>query len=74
MKIETEKGLTSGDLIVCSFALPESSRIVAEAEIVDVLQAPRGAGNRYGIRFKELTADAKQALQAFVDLGSRAAA
>jgi two-component system chemotaxis response regulator CheY len=74
MKIETEKSLTRGDRIVCSFALPESSRIVAEAEIVDVLQAPRGAGNRYGIRFKKLAADAKQALQAFVDLGSRAAA
>ncbi len=75
MKIETEKGLTLGDRTVCSFALPDSLQIVAEAEIVDALPTPRGArANRYGIRFKNLTANAKQALQAFVDQEYRAAA
>ncbi len=75
MKIESERVLTLGDRIVCSFSLHGPSPIAAEAEIVNVLQSPRGSlGNRYGVQFKNLSTDARQALQAFVDLGFRTAA
>jgi DNA-binding response OmpR family regulator len=75
MRFETDQILAQGDSITCSFSLPGSPRIVAEAEVVNVVQSPRGAkGRRYGVRFKDLDFDSRRALQEFVALRSRTAA
>jgi DNA-binding response OmpR family regulator len=75
MMIETDKVLTLGDRIVCSFSLPGSQQLRTEVEIVNALKSPRGAqGNRYGVHFTNLPAEAMQSLQTFVELSSRTAA
>jgi len=75
MMIETDKILAQGDSITCSFSFPGAPPIRADAEIVNVPRPPRESRRkRYGMRFTKLPDEARKAIQAFVDLQSRAAA
>ena len=68
MLIETDKIIPHGDRVICSFFLPESIRIQATGEIVRIPQQPTGATlKQYGVKFSNLTHEAKQALEAFVE-------
>jgi CheY-like chemotaxis protein len=65
--LETEEILTRGDQIVCSFFLPDGTRFQASGEIVrTVYPALRSAASQYGIRFLNLTEEARQALEKFI--------
>jgi two-component system chemotaxis response regulator CheY len=68
MLIETDKTLPHGDRVICSFFLPDSIRIQAIGEIVRIPQQAIGATvKQYGVKFSNLTPEARQALEAFVD-------
>jgi c-di-GMP-binding flagellar brake protein YcgR len=57
-----------GDMMTCSFSLPDSTEIAADAEIVRVIE--RGAGhqaNRYGMKFIDIGSDFSTAIESFVE-------
>jgi CheY-like chemotaxis protein len=68
MLIETDKTLPHGDRVICSFFLPDSMRIQAAGEIVRIPQQATGSTvKQYGVKFSNLTPEARQALEAFVE-------
>ena len=70
MLLKTEKILKKGDHIACSFFLPGSERIVAEALVVRVSQGSDGTWH-YGIRFNSLSAVYHEAIENFVNARER---
>jgi two-component system chemotaxis response regulator CheY len=68
MLIETDKTLPHGDRVICSFFLPDSMRIQTAGEIVRIPQQATGSTvKQYGVKFSNLTPEARQALEAFVE-------
>jgi c-di-GMP-binding flagellar brake protein YcgR len=67
MLFGTDKTLSNGDSILCSFVLPNSTRIITEAEIVRVV-AKMGDfdTNQYGMRFLNIDVEYKSAIELFV--------
>ncbi len=75
MMLESDRVLSKGERISCSCALPGSRGIRAEAEIVNAPVPPRETRiRRYGVHFTDISEDSREAVQAFVNLKSRAAA
>ena len=73
MLMETALTFHQSDRLFCSFYLPDANttHIMATGEIVRAIrQAPNQDVNRYGIHFLDLTEDAHEALQAFLETGS----
>ena len=67
MLFGTDKVLRRGDGIMCSFVLPNSTRIVAEAEIVRVVERMGDVDtNQYGMRFLNIDIECKSAIELFV--------
>jgi DNA-binding response OmpR family regulator len=67
MLFGTDKILGCGDSILCSFVLPNSTRILTEAEIVRVVKKMGDIDtNKYGMRFLNIEVDYKSAIELFV--------
>jgi CheY-like chemotaxis protein len=67
MLIETDKNLTQGARLTCSFFLPDSIRIQASGEIVRSLdRMPESITRQFGVKFSDMTAESKKALEAFL--------
>ncbi len=72
MLIETDKVFEKGDLLACSFFLPDSAQIKTKGEIVRVIKQIAGSKTcQYGIRFSMLPAEARSAIEVFVDRKSQ---
>jgi DNA-binding response OmpR family regulator len=72
MLIETEKVFEKGDQLSCSFFLPDSVQIKTTGEIVRVMKQVAGSkACQYGIRFSALPAEAKSAIEVFIDRKSQ---
>ncbi len=68
MLFRTAALLSEGDTVQCSFSLPDSTRITANAEIMRVLGKEAGQDtNRYGIRFTDPGVDLISAIEALVE-------
>jgi CheY-like chemotaxis protein len=68
MLFETDKTLSKGDIIICSFILPDSTHIIANAEIIRVVEKITDFDtNQYGIKFSNLAFEFKSAIGAFVE-------
>ncbi len=68
----TDKILSQGDIIVCSFVLPDSKHIITDAEIIRaVKKITEFDVNQYGIRFSNLAAEARYVIEAFVKKTSK---
>ena len=68
MLIETEKTIPHGDRVICSFFLPDSIRVQVTGEVVRITHQAIGATiKQYGVKFLNLTREAKQALEDFVE-------
>lgn len=65
MLIETEKALEKGDIISCSFFLPNADQIVTDAEIARTASTPDGA-LQYGICFVNLAPRFKTEIEKFI--------
>jgi CheY-like chemotaxis protein len=63
--VETDKTLAKGDVISCSFFLPNTDRVNVEGEVVRVLRGATSAYS-YGVRFVEPTHEAKARIQQYV--------
>ena len=67
MLFQAAAGFFEGDTIRCSFALPGSTPINAQAEIVRVVtEETQSDANRYGVKFLDLDSAALSAIGAFV--------
>lgn len=67
MLFGTDKILRRGDSVLCSFVLPNSTRILTEAEIVRVVGKMGDIDtNQYGMRFLNLDVENKSAIELFV--------
>jgi len=72
MLIETEKVFDKGDRLACSFFLPDSAQIKTNGEIVRVMKQVAGSKTcQYGVRFSLLPAEAKSAIEVFVEKKSQ---
>jgi Tfp pilus assembly protein PilZ len=72
MLIETEKVFEKGDQLSCSFFLPDSAQIKTTGEIVRVMkQVADSKTCQYGIKFSALPAEAKSAIEVFVERKSQ---
>jgi CheY-like chemotaxis protein len=68
MLFQTAASLAEGDTITCTFSLPGSPRITANAEIVRVIESRRKKNaNIYGIKFTDLSVESLSAIGAFVE-------
>jgi len=65
MLIETEKRFEKGDIISCSFFLPDFGQIIAEAEIMRVMSTGTGTF-RYGVRYLSIDSRFRTAIETFV--------
>ena len=65
---ETDNKLAGGDIMSCSFFLPNSKHIVADGEIVRVdKKEGEFDANRYGIRFSNITDECRSAIEIFIE-------
>jgi CheY-like chemotaxis protein len=72
MLVESEKGLEIGDHMMCSFFLPGSAQIKVVGEIVRVMKQAGGSKTwQYGVRFSQLAAEARSAIEEFVEKKSQ---
>lgn len=62
--IEADRALLSGDLLNCSFYLPDSEHVTANGEVVRKVVAD--GKTSYGIRFTELSPAHQQAIDRFI--------
>lgn len=65
MMLEAEQSLAMGDIISCSFYLPESERLLASCKVVRVIK-PKGTSNQYGVEFLELDEDNRTLIESFI--------
>lgn len=67
MLLETGQHFKAGDRVVCSFLLPDATRIGASAEVVRELHQPAITDkNLYGLRFLTLSPGAQEALDSLI--------
>ena len=70
--IEGIKGLEIGDQLTCSFFLPGSAQIKTSGEIVRIMKQAAGSKYcQYGVRFSRLSAEARSAIEEFVERKSQ---
>jgi CheY-like chemotaxis protein len=65
MLIETEKKLEKGDIISCSFFLPKSEQILADAEVMRIIRTEKNSF-QYGIHYMNLASRYRTAIDAFI--------
>ena len=63
--LETEKPLAKGDMISCSFFLPNSERIFSDGEVVRVVRRSLNIF-RYGVRFLDIHPEYAVAISTFI--------
>lgn len=67
MLFDSEETLLKGEMISCWFVLPDSTHVRADAEIVRVaVRASEHDPHQYGIRFLELAAECRTAIDTYV--------
>lgn len=68
MLFSTEKDLSTGDIIICSFVLPDSTHIRANAEVIRAVGRHTDFDtNQYAIRFSPLNEAERRAIEAYVE-------
>jgi DNA-binding response OmpR family regulator len=65
--LETERGLSRGNRLTCSFFLPDAKRITVEAEVVrEIGRADKSKTKLYGVKFDHVSPEDVAAIEAFV--------
>ena len=64
--IESDRNLSVGDQIACSFYLPAAAHIVAEGEVVRTEKMPDGK-NRCGVRFTLISNEHQNEIEKFIE-------
>jgi len=63
--VETDKTLARGDVMSCSFFLPNTEKVNAEGEVVRVLRGNTSAYS-YGVKFVDLDEESRSCITRFV--------
>lgn len=71
--LESRADLLEGDLIVCSFSLPETRRLTVTAEVVRVITGKLGQAKIYGACFADISPEVISAIEALTGEDSRRA-
>jgi c-di-GMP-binding flagellar brake protein YcgR len=64
MLLSSRVVLLEGDIISCSFSLPDSRRLTATAEVVRVIANKQGKETTYGVCFTDISPEAVSAIEA----------
>lgn len=72
MLVETDKSLAKGNIISCSFHLPDSEHILSKGEVMRVVMGQDGK-NSYGIRFIDLEPQYSSGIEAFINKATKRA-
>jgi len=65
MMLEAEQSLAMGDIVSCSFYLPESEKLMAPCKVVRIDKST-GSNSRYGVEFVDLAEDNRAMIENFV--------
>jgi len=65
MMIEAEQSLAMGDIISCSFYLPEAERFMATSRVVRIVK-PSGSNHQYGVEFLGLDEENRNIIDGFI--------
>jgi DNA-binding response OmpR family regulator len=65
MMLEAEQSLAIGDIVSCSFYLPETERMSAPCKVVRIDKAS-GENNRYGVEFVDLDNESIATIDGFI--------
>jgi len=64
--IRAELELAPGDIISCSFYLPDGTRVLAQGEVVRAVEKEAGPGGHlYGINYTQIASDVKAKIEAY---------
>ena len=63
--IETDKALQRSDVLSCTFYLPGFGQIIADAEVVRIVNGT-GSSFQYGIRYLNLSTSFRVAIEEFI--------
>lgn len=67
MLLETDRNLAEGDRLTCAFFLPDSQQITAVGNVVRrISRAGDDKSAKYGVKFDQITTEARQAIETFV--------
>jgi response regulator RpfG family c-di-GMP phosphodiesterase len=67
MLLETDRSLAEGDRLTCAFFLPDSKQITATGNIVRRIgRADQSGSRKYGVKFEQISPDARHAIESFV--------
>ena len=67
MLMHSDTLLVEGDMIICSFYLPDSKHITTNAEVIRIPdKESEHDTNCYGIKFLDLSPDCRAAIEAFI--------
>ncbi len=70
--METNHFLRLGDRVLCSFNLPDATRVQVMGKVVRTTkEAPDSEGSQYGIHFVDLAPDARKAIELYLDSAAR---
>ncbi len=64
--IRTELDLSPGNLISCSFYLPDGTKISTQSEVVRVMKQAGSDETLYGIRYTRIPAESKAKIEAYI--------
>jgi DNA-binding response OmpR family regulator len=64
--IRTEQDLSPGNLISCSFFLPDGTKVNTQSEVVRMMKQEGSNEKLYGIRYTRIPADSRAKIEAFV--------
>jgi len=65
--LETDRALAEGDRLTCAFFLPDSRQITASGDIVRVIHSAGDTNSiKYGVKFDQLSPEARTAIETFV--------
>jgi len=64
--ISSEQELSPGDIISCSFFLPDMTKISVKGEVMRVLKQEGSGATHYGIKYIKIPADCKARIETFI--------
>jgi len=67
MLIESERELTMGEVVTCSFYLDDNTKIIANAEVVrSTMQSLSDRSNQYGLMFSGMSGGVLEAIETYI--------
>ncbi len=69
--IKAEENLGTTDRVVCSFYLPDGTKVGAHGAVVRTMPETGSKSNRYGVMFTDMNPASRKAIEAFINKTTR---